>query len=336
MKKRFSLTFLMIFLLLSSLLLSACSSALDPGGEQTKETQDEARTTQEETKEEFQKNIMQQYDPSEDDEMNILMIGNSYCYYYVDELYGLAKEAGIELTLYNVYYSGCTLGEHWEWLQQNLSKYEFFKTDRDGRRRVSKTYSLKDCLKAENWDVITLQHASRAYRFDGAEGLLASYEPYLTNLLGYIQEQFPKSKYYWHASWVPEVGYTNSPNFSINTREEEEAFYQAKKICHQDVFQNHHLPLIPTGEAWHNARYNPVINDTLCLRLAKLDDHGHDGDVGGGQYLNACVWFEALTGKSCIGNTFRPSYELSEEKIAVLQEAAHKAVESFKAEGYLF
>ena len=55
-------------------------------------------------------------------------------------------------------------------------------------------------------------------------------------------------------------------------------------------------------------------------------DYGHDGDIGGGQYLNACVWYEILTGNSCVGNTFRPSYELSEEKIAVLQAAAHQAV----------
>ena len=55
-------------------------------------------------------------------------------------------------------------------------------------------------------------------------------------------------------------------------------------------------------------------------------DYYHDGDIGGGQYLNACVWYEVLMGKSCVGNTWRPPYELSEEKIAILQAAAHEAV----------
>ena len=56
-------------------------------------------------------------------------------------------------------------------------------------------------------------------------------------------------------------------------------------------------------------------------------DGYHDGDIGGGQYLNACVWFETLTGKSCVGNAYRPAdYDLSEEKIAVLQQSAHEAV----------
>ena len=59
----------------------------------------------------------------------------------------------------------------------------------------------------------------------------------------------------------------------------------------------------------------------------------HNGDVGGGQYLSACVWFETLTGRSCIGNTFRPvythngqEYTLSEELVTILQQAAHQAV----------
>ena len=61
-------------------------------------------------------------------------------------------------------------------------------------------------------------------------------------------------------------------------------------------------------------------------------DGYHYGDIGGGQYLNACVWFEILTGKSCIGNPYRPLYmddpELSpsEELVLMLQKAAHEAV----------
>ena len=84
---------------------------------------------------------------------------------------------------------------------------------------------------------------------------------------------------------------------------------------------------IPSGDAWKIVRDGGY--DNLCARIAfgdGLGDNFHDGDIGGGQYLNACVWFETLTGQSCIGNTFRPDYELSEELIAALQNAAHQAV----------
>ena len=42
-------------------------------------------------------NIYQKSDPAQDDTINILMIGNSYCYYYVEELYGIAAADGYEL-----------------------------------------------------------------------------------------------------------------------------------------------------------------------------------------------------------------------------------------------
>ena len=83
----------------------------------------------------------------------------------------------------------------------------------------------------------------------------------------------------------------------------------------------HGLTVVPSGEAWEKARANELIGDTLCM----ADNH-HEGEEGGGQYLNACVWFEMLTGRSILGNTYRPSYDLAEEKIPVLQEAAHEAV----------
>ena len=73
------------------------------------------------------------------------------------------------------------------------------------------------------------------------------------------------------------------------------------------------------------------MGDVLCNRGAKSDNY-HDGEEGGGQYLNACVWFETLTGQSCIGNTWRPdTYELSESMIAALQQAAHRAVAESRA-----
>ena len=67
----------------------------------------------------------------------------------------------------------------------------------------------------------------------------------------------------------------------------------------------------------------------MCKRLSINNGEGdyyHDGDIGGGQYLTACTWFEVLFGQSCIGNSWRPPYAISEEKITALQEAAHQAV----------
>lgn len=149
-------------------------------------------------------------------------------------------------------------------------------------------------------------------------------------LIGRARELFPKVEVYWRQTWAHEMGYESSSGTKMDSRELQENYHRWTKEFTLRVCEEQNLKRIPSGDAWQLVRYDPVINDTLCYRLSKnngMGDHYHDGDIGGGQYLNACVWFEVLTGQSCIGNTWRPSYALSEEKIAVLQQGAHQAVQ---------
>ncbi len=327
---------IIVMLLLFSLFLSACAPTLSAPAETTSEdtpkvtNKKEENTEKETEKITEEKEIMQKEDPSEDNEMNILMIGNSYCYYYTDELYGMAKAVGVELNIYNLYYSGAELREHWNWHTQKTSKCELFQTNKDGRKKINSAISLSNTLKKENWDIISFQEGGRVYRTNGIDGLRGE-KVYLQKLLEYTKEQFPMSKYFWHCTWVPQVGFANeAQGFYMNTKEDEVTYQEAKITVAKEIRDEFGLSIVPSGVAWLDARYNPVIDNKLCLRKDTPDDLSHDGDIGGGQYLNACVWFEILTGQSCIGNTFRPSYELGENKIAVLQAAAHKAVSQYK------
>ena len=76
-----------------------------------------------------QKNIMQKEDPAGDDVFNLLMVGHSGCYYYTDELYQVAKAAGVKMRVCNVYYSGGTLAQHWSWWKNREAHYTFFTTN---------------------------------------------------------------------------------------------------------------------------------------------------------------------------------------------------------------
>ena len=96
------------------LILSSCGQSIAP----TQETSEPSKITAEETKEKAA-SIMQQGDPKSDDVINVLMIGNSGCYYYVEELYGVAKAAGINMKVCNLYYSGCPMEKHWIWWKQD-------------------------------------------------------------------------------------------------------------------------------------------------------------------------------------------------------------------------
>ena len=338
MKKRYFCLFL-VFLLVVSCLLPACTNT----GKQ--ETTGEPETTATEPK-----NIIQKADPSQDDTMNILMIGNSFCTYYVQELAGMLAADGIKANVCSVYYSGCTLEKHWQWWKSGKANYTYYVADENGRVGTDDV-NLEYCLLQENWDFISLQEASgKAHKTDG-EAHMNGTQLYWQELLAYLLEQFPQSRIGWHQTWTYQVDYGKS-DFPMTPELQEERQVQhdifAKGIC--DYFQGE-VERIPSGRAWQNAR-SKYGYDYLCCRLAKGSGKGdgyHDGDVGGGQYLNACVWYEVITGKSCLKNTYRPSYEatailsdelnsklkvtldganyvLNEELISILQNSAHEAV----------
>ena len=319
---------LCLFLALTFLVLNlfSCSSGLEAAPTETKA--EETATKQADQKksegETEEKSIMQKSDPAQDDVINVLMIGNSFCNGYVEELYGIAKAAGVNMKVCNLYYPGCTLSQHWTWWKLNEKRYQYFETDANGRRKVLDPTNLKTCLARENWDVISFQQGSSQVRTTVEDAKDKAYK-YLTDLLNYAKEQFPQSTFYWQQTWAYQVGYDRN-GFVVDTVEKQTAMANLLHEFSIGLCKDFNLSRIPSGDAWHYARQDSRVGDVLCNR-GEGGDNYHEGTTGGGQYLNACVWFETITGQSCIGNTWRPDdYSLSEEMIPALQAAAHRAV----------
>lgn len=265
------------------------------------------------------------------------MIGNSNCYYYVEELAGIAGAAGIDINLCNLYYPCCSLEKHWNFYANDLPEYKFYHTTK--RERVElpiKTFTgalafAKEKLGSD-WDVISLQQTGYYTLIGDAQSALPHTLDLAKQLYSVIRESSQGAALYWHQPWAYEVGYgmkNEDPRTHVDSLEKQLAQHKAIKELAHIVSKQEGVQLVPTGDAWQLAAANELIGQTLCARKGINGDKGdcdHDGDIGGGQYLTACVWFEVLMKKSCIGNTWRPDYDLSEEKIAVLQEAAHNAV----------
>ena len=306
----------LICLVMAMLMLAACTGEPAP-----KET-------------EAPMNIYQKSDPSADDRLNILMIGSSYCYYYVEELYGMLEAAGIQANVCNVYYSGCPLESHWSWWKTGEAHYDYFITNENGRVKTAGV-NLEWCLQQQNWDVISLQENTSRIFNAGYETHLNTTKVWRTELWDYIKEQFPMSRYCWHQPWARPVGTAFNGIVTESVEHQSRNADQIRSFA-IGVCQEQDLERVPTGDAWQVVRQDHGY-DNLCARIGSGEnnagDGSHDGDWGGGQYLNACVWFEVITGQSCIGNTYRPEYRtatedlsLSEEMVKMLQECAHKAV----------
>lgn len=270
---------------------------------------------------------------------NILMIGNSSCYYYVDELCGIAAAVGHDINLCNLYYAGCSLKKHWEFYTNNSEEYEFYHTTNEKRVMLSiKNFTgaleyAKSTL-GRDWDMISLQQSGYYALVGTVEYARPFTLPYAKDLFSVIRKNSPEAALYWHQAWAYELGFGENKadeREHITTLEKQTKHYTVGKEIAYMVAGAENLQVIPVGDAWQIVRANKsTIGQTLCARKGvnhDLGDHEHDGDIGGGQYLNACVWFEVLMKESCIGNTWRPdNYELSEKKIEILQKAAHDAV----------
>lgn len=297
-------------------------------------------------------------------EYNILLIGNSYSYYWLDELWGLLKAAGYEtVRVCDVYYSGCSFKKHWNWYEAGEAHY-CFQIFEGLERRTLNEVDLNTCLNYAQWDAIGFQQSGGdMYAGDTVTGPVQFREGiynYLPQLYEVVRSRFPKAQYYWTQHWVHEVGTSGAKGLpDLQTQEGYMAGYRAvsKEVCKDFGFV-----CVPMGDAWQAVRHDPLFYEagngeyparTLHTRVLTasfksypslcLHDLSHDGDIGGGQYLNACVWFECLTGQSVVGNPFRMSYyheptdtnyALTEAQIEKLQAAAHDAVKNYYSEAF--
>ena len=279
--------------------------------------------------------------PADDGVIDVLMIGNSWCYYYVEELYALAAAAGVPMRVCNVYYSGCPIDKHYNWWKAGEAHYQYFETDGNGRKEKGNGVTLEWCLAQGEWDVITMNNGGSDTRTLTAEQNIAKNTGYVVALFDYFKESFPNADFYFHQAWTYELGYEkvySSTTLRIDSVEAQMAYTEKTRQIVGAFVEAADLGRINTGDAWELYRAacaEKGIENNLCARLGNNNNQGdksHDGDIGGGQYLNALVWFEILTGKDCRETTYIPtytysgvSYPMDETMAEMLQDAAHEA-----------
>lgn len=342
--------FLCFFLALITLcsLLGACNSAAPAETTEVKETKPTM-------------NNPSKPDPATDGTLRILMVGNSFCYYYTEELYELLMEnlpEGVTaVEIYNLYYSGCSLTRHSDWWYSNTGEYDLFKVSINGRENLApqKQWTLENALKMANWDYISLQGTAQGVSYlsgDPTENSLktaALAEP----ILNRFHELYPQAQLLWHRTWFFEVGRVSGDyTYKAEDGPKYDAGIQAvcDYMCNEfDQDKDYDLQIVNSGVAWAKAR---ELNETrnllplggLCARLGVMNlktyplgeghpdpgDGYHDGDIGGAQLLNAYVWYMTITGERDLSKSnYKPvyvkdgiKYPLSDEMIAMLKEAA--------------
>ena len=210
--------------------------------------------------------------------MRILCIGNSFSQDATRYLHQIAREAGEDLMVSDLYIGGCPLSIHFKnMLTENPAYQLVFNGFLTGHYVGLKEMLLQNA----DWDYITLQQASPS------STKYETYQPYLNRLAAYIRSLCPKAKIVIHETWAYEdgsarltemMGYTKRGDMYADLHR---AYENAAADIGADL-------VIPTGT---------LMEELAAAGVALHRDTFH-ASRGAGRFAMGLLWFAKLTGKS--------------------------------------
>jgi hypothetical protein len=231
--------------------------------------------------------------------MKILCIGNSFSCDATRYLHGIAHADGVDMEIVNLYIGGCPLDRHFRNMKGDYKDYTLFFNGQDTGFKMS----IKEALLSREWDVITVQQASKkSYKKD-------TYYPYITELVAYVRENAPNAKVLIHETWAYEEGSAHLKK--VTGFDHYDEMMAGVKEVYYDVCEKEKLDgLIPSGEMLGELvkRGIPVVH---------RPDGAH-ASFGIGRYALGLLWYRVLTGNTVAENTFKDfDLPIPDEEIAI-------------------
>lgn len=243
--------------------------------------------------------------------LKVLAIGNSFSQDAVEQyLYQLAHAQGDSLVIGNAYIGGCSIDRHIDEYTHNKSGYAYRKVI-GGKRSSRPNRRLDDIIRDEPWDIITFQQAS------GSSGQIDSYKN-LSVLMKHVRGVATNKavRFAFHETWAYASTSTHK-SFPKYAGSQAAMYLAIRQSVHQATTSVGINRIIPSGLAIQRVRQ--MIGDTL-------NRDGYHLSFGLGRYTAACTWCEFLTGKSVVGNRYRPrGVDVLSAQIARL--GAHQAMQ---------
>ena len=242
--------------------------------------------------------------------IKVLAIGNSFSQDAIEQyLYELARAQGDSLVIGNAYIGGCSIDRNYTNLVKDSALYTYRKVV-GGVRSERKKWTLKQIIRDEQWDVISLQQASQLSGvFDSYKNLPAFkrlVESYVTNL---------HVEFVWHMTWAYAEDFKSSR-------------FQPYDYKQRQMYSDIVSTMLSVMPAISNPRIVPTGTAVQLVRYRLGDILNRDGmhlSYTLGRYTAACTWCEFLTGRIVDGNHYWPD-TITEEEAEVCQLAAHEAI----------
>ena len=243
--------------------------------------------------------------------IKILAIGNSFSVDAMqNHLYDVLKSAGYDqVILGNLYVGGCSLDQHWGYINSKQAAYTYYKNDDNGKWVATDGYDALTALREETWDVITVQQASpnsgQPNTFGNLQKIVDWVETNKTN---------ENAEIYWHMTWAYQQNSTHSafPNYGSDQMTMYNAIVDTAENTAMKV--NGIDGIIPAGTAIQNLR-GTALGDTLTADGYHLKDTY-------GDYTAALMWYVALTGQSMDKVTYIPD-SVADHYFNIAKAVAH-------------
>ncbi len=297
--------------------------------------------------------------------IRILCIGNSFSWDAVEqELVPLCDEEGIEIEVHNLYYGGCSLQQHAEFLIRDSAVYSHrvctnlnpspLESGGERFRLVKDTISLRQALKDGEYNFISLQQASHD------SGIRSSYEPWLSLLIDTVRAYQPNAQLCWMQTWAysQDAKHPAFPRYHCNQQE----MWDSIQSCTQYVRQivNNKLTPVKNDNSQlsilnsqlskfdlsnnrsrlcrdKNSQFSTLNSQLIVIpcglaiqnaRSSALGDtmcrDGYHLNYTYGRYTASCVWFEFITGKDVRCNHYK-NPKMTNKQRRLAQKSAHDA-----------
>ena len=292
--------------------------------------------------------------------LSILTIGNSFTDDPTAYLGSIAKAEGFDLKITKAHHGGSSLLNHWTNYVNNTPYYDSKTVD--GATVYTKTlleYIDPALNGGKYFDMITIQQVSdysgviESYGFAeyDKEG---AYDNCATNLVKLLRTYQPKAEIVLQQTWAYEDGtdkssltkyYNSDPKTMYNMIDStvKTACELLAKVKTDDgtpiSLDGKPLRYIPTGDAFNNAKANPIFRTTFVKNVSGVDpvvytlhrDSYHSSHLYG-RYLGALVWYGALSGNSPLATTYKhkySTYTIDDVAEKILKNAAQDALEAY-------
>lgn len=264
-------------------------------------------------------------------ELKVLMIGNSFSICVGKYLSAIVQAEKDSILLCSAYIGGCSLQRHASNLKkaEKDPKFKSYAVDiwQTGKKKETGRDSVNNLLKAEKWDIVTIQQSSScSWRFE-------TYVKPGAEVISYIRKYAPQAKIYIQQTWSYRCDDPRLPCWKMDNTQ----MYNKLKDAYSKFASLHKLPLIPMGDAVQIFRAKTPVkyvppSDAVRKALNRPELPSNKGDVVGsklvwakgkksgkdyirtdashlneeGRYMQACLWYGVLYGKDPAKITYTP------------------------------